>query len=289
MAVEKKTLGTHKIYIEQMCRISFFFSRRWMKERIQEKPHGELLRDHTPLLYHALNYLDYETKWNNPDCLRIMAKADLLQEMPPSEFEDRMWAEIKDLALERAEKFYPESVGVAVSKDWNAGSLKYDPPVKGLSPNYCNFHIANAVAPKSIFDDPGYLPKCFIELMNKSEKDYGYDTLHTTTWLNDNPRWLRLFPREWHDNLSPWTDDVSWHFGYWGQLVTAHGTFNKKAGLCVREQGKLKYKTRSSHCSFASMRKHIKTEVMQYETKLKKTGKQGFTLIERMSRKGTEN
>lgn len=256
-ALEKKTLLEHKEYIEQMCRISFFFARRWMMERSPKKTLGKVLRDHTPLFYHALHYLDYENKWNNSDCLEIIAKADKFQKLLPSEFEGCMWAEIKDLAMERADKFYQESVGMRIPKDWNAGSLKYDTPRPGLPPNYCNFHIANAVAPKSIFDDPGYLPKCFIELMDRSEKEYGYDTLHTATWLDDTIRWLALFPQEWFDNLSPRTNDVSWNFGDWGQLVTASGTFNKNVGQYVRECGDLKYKCRSSHCSFTAMRKHL--------------------------------
>jgi len=253
----KKTLEEHKAYVEQMVRLSFFFARRWLKGQSPEKPLGELLRDHTPLFHHALDYHDYETKWNNSDCLQIAAKVDDLQGLPENEFEERMYAEIKNLAMERAERFYLESVGVTVPKDYNAGSLKYDPPKSSRPANYCNFHIANAVSPKSIFDDPEYLPGCFRELMDKSEKEYGYDTLGTSTWLDDNPRWLRLFPREWHDNLSPRTDDVGWNFGNWGQLVTARGTFNEKAGQYVRENGKLKYKARGSHCSFAEMRKYL--------------------------------
>ena len=254
--IGKKTLEEHQAYVEQMARISFFFARQ-LKDKTPDKSVGELLRDHTPLFYHALNYLDYETKWVNPDCQRMMKLADELARAPTAEFEELMWAEIRDLAMERAERYYPESVGVRIPPDYNAGSLKYDPPRPGLPPNYCNYHIANAVFPKSIFDDPEYLPKCFRELMDKSAKQYGCDTLHTSTWLDDNPRWLRLFPKEWIDNLSPSSSDVYWHFGYWGQLLTARGTFNEKAGRYVREHGELRYKCRGSHCSFVEMRKHL--------------------------------
>jgi len=255
--IEKKTLKEHKEYVEQMCRISFFFARRWLKEQTPEKTIGELLRDHTPLLFHALNYLDYDTKWDNPDCTKIMDMASKFQNMSPSEFEERMWTEIKEPALERAEKFYPVSVGVKMPEDWNVGSLKYDPPKPNLPANYCCFHIANALAPRSIYDDPRHLPECFLELMERSEKEYGYDTLWTATWLNDTPRWLAIFPEEWTKNLSPGDTLASWHFGFWGQMVTARGTFNEKAGRYVRENGMLKYKIRASHCSFASMRKHL--------------------------------
>ena len=256
MRIKKKSLEEHKEYIEQFCRVSFFFA-GLLKNKVRNKTISEFLRDHTPLFYHALNYLDKETGWNNPDCLQIMKKANELEISSGQEFEEIMYREVRDLAMERAEKFYSTSVGVQVPSDWNVGSLKYDSPSQKLPADYCKFHIANAVAPKSIFDDHEYLPKCFIELMDRSEKEYGYDTLYTETWLNDTPRWLALFPQEWHDNLSPATDNVTWHFGHWGQLVSARGTFNYKAGDYLRENGYLRYNNRSSHCSFQAMRKHL--------------------------------
>ena len=255
--IVKKTLAEHKGYVEKMSRLSFFFARK-LKDRTPDKTVGNILRDCTPLFFHALDYLDYETKWNNPDCLRIAAKADELQELQVSEFEERMYAEIKDLAMTRAEQFYPVSVGILMPEDWNVRSLKYDTPRPNLPPNYCNFHIANALAPRSIYDEPRHLPECFMELMDRSEKEHGYDTLTTGTWLNDTPRWLALFPEEWTANLTPRGDGSTWHFGYWGQMVTARGTFNEKAGLYSREYGKLRYESRGSHCSFAAMREHLK-------------------------------
>jgi hypothetical protein len=93
--------------------------------------------------------------------------------------------------------------------------------------------------------------------MDKSEAEYGYNVLYTVTWLNDTPRWLALFPEEWQNNLSSGSANIGWHFGYWGQLVTARGTFNEKAGRFLRDNLELKYKLRSSHCSFKSMREHL--------------------------------
>jgi len=254
--VEKKTLEEHKTYVEQMARLSFFVARR-LKHKKPETLISELIRNHTPLFFHALNYVDYETQWHNPSCMRIAAKADEVAYLPAPDFEERVFAEIRELAMERAERFYPKSVGIWLPEDWNVGSLKYDTPRKDRPPNYCNFHIANALAPRSIFDDPLHLPGCFMELMDQSEKEYGYDTLTTGTWLNDTPRWLALFPEEWTNNLSERNDGFRWHFGCWGQMVTGRGTFNEKAGLYIREHGVLKYKNRGSHCSFTAMRQHL--------------------------------
>ena len=79
---------------------------------------------------------------------------------------------------------------------------------------------------------PLHLPVCFMELMDRGEKEYGYDTLTTGTWLNDTPRWLAMFPEEWINNLSGSDDGFGWHF-----VVTARGTFNetrKPANMSAR-------------------------------------------------------
>jgi hypothetical protein len=254
-----KTLDEHREFVEKMARMSFYFARR-MKDKTPEYTVGELLCRRTPIFYHALEYQDYQTRWDNPDCRPIIARANELGDLPPEEFEERMFDSIRDLAMERAEKFYLQSVGMPghIPPDWNAGSLKYDPHTPKLQPSWCCFHIANALAPRSIYADPRHLPECFFGLMDNSAKEYGYDTLYTVTWLNDHPRWLALFPEEWHQNLSERNDFVGWSFGYWGQVVTARGTFNEKAGQFAREHVALKYKTRVSHCSFENMRAHLR-------------------------------
>jgi hypothetical protein len=250
-----KTRDEHRQYIRAMTRLSFFFGYNWWLKHAAEESISHVLRDRTPLFHHALNVMRNEGE-SHPPWQSLLARAEALA--PAQEFEDRLFADVREFADGRADRFYPESVGIRVPPDWNAGSLKYDNPAdRNLPANHCNFHIANAVAPKSIFADPEYLPHCFIDLMDGSERDYGCDTLRTFTWLNDEPRWLRLFPQEWHDNLGPRSDTVSWNFGHWGQLVTARGTFNEKAGQYVREHGELRYRPRASHCSFRAMREHL--------------------------------
>ena len=258
-----KTLEEHCEMVEQMGKLSFFLASRWRKEKRSDKTPGELIRDHTPFFYHGLNHLDYKTKWDNPECQRILAHADELQQLPPEEFEVQMWAFVRDHAMKRAEQFYPESVGIKVDPGWNCGSLKYDPPAEHptLPPGKVVFHIANAVSPHSIFDDPAYLPHCFLLLMKEAELRFGCNVLCTSTWLNEKQAFLDCFPQEWHCNLSPRPETMqlpSWHFGWWGQLITRRGTINPQMVNFIRENGILKYLCRSSHCSFENMRKHLK-------------------------------
>lgn len=259
MTIPLKTCEEHREYVEHLARISFYFARRWLKAKYPEHSMGELIRDHTPLLYHALNYLDNATQWDNPDCHRILTEADNLSLLSPDEFEDGMWEFIHPLARERAVLNYPDSVGIKVLPGWNCGSLKYDPPQTGIPPTWCTVHILNAVGPYSLFDDPEYLPACFQLLMKEGSIRFGYDTLYCGSWLNHRADWLSFFPEEWRSNLSPLSPDPvpRWHFGWWGQLVTGRGTVNPKAEIFVRENGYLKYQYRTSHCSFENMKRHL--------------------------------
>jgi len=252
-----KTPAEHREYVRSLARISFFFAYGW-REKHPEECISDVIMNRTPLFHHALDLMRNEGE-SHPKWQALLARSEavLADVRDAREFEDLMSEFVQEFADERADRSYPESVGVALREDWNVRSLKYDPPKEDLPANYCNFHIANALAPRSILEDPEHLPRCFLELMDRSEKEYGCDTLHTCTWLNDHPKWLALFPREWHDNLTPRCVTVGWTFGCWGQLVNARGTLNEKAARYLRDHGEFRYKPRSSHCSFAAMREHL--------------------------------
>ena len=262
---ELKTLEEHRKYVEGFARVSFYYARKWLVPRFPERTIGDLLRDHTPLLYHGLDYSP--AVWNDdPECQEILNRANRLAELPPDEFENTMWDEIKELAAKRADMSYPHAVGVAAPASWNCGSLKYDAPDGKLPEGWVTFHIANAVGPKSIFDDPDYLACCFLLLLKESEFRFGVNVLFTSTWLNDREAFVRFFPQEWQDNLSPRPEEKPvprWHFGWWGQLVTGRGTINPKAEEFVRKNGFLKCAERASHCSFENMRRHLKENFLK--------------------------
>ena len=253
-----KTRPEHRQFIRSLTRISFFFSYDWQRKHPEETI-SEVLTSRSPLLIHAFCLRGNEGE-SHPAWQALLARAEsaVKEANNATEFEQVMFAAPRDFAEERAERFYSQSIGVSVPKGWNVGSLKYDPPKESLPPNYCNFHISNALAPRSILDDPKHIPSCFLELMERSEAEYGYDMLHTSTWLNDHPAWLAFFPQEWHDNLGPRSETIHGNFGFWGQVVNARGTFNEKAGRHLRKHGELRYKPRHSHCSFQAMREHLR-------------------------------
>ena len=260
MMSEVKSLEEHCGYVEGLARVSFYFARKWLAPRFPEKKIGELIRAHTPVLYHGLNYSP--SVWAaDPECQDLLARADRLAELDPDAFEETLWGEVRGLARRRAELNYPTAVGVKAPASWNCGSLKYDVPKPDLPPGRVVFHIANAVGPKSIFEDPQYLPYCFLLLMKESEFRFGSNELYTSTWLNCRNAWLAYFPQEWRDNLQPEPDEPpvpAWHFGWWGQLVSGRGTINPNAEKFVRTHGHLRCFCRSSHCSFENMRAHLK-------------------------------
>jgi hypothetical protein len=155
---------------------------------------------------------------------------------------------------------YARELSGEFMKGFQCGSLRYDPPTPE-QPTTTPIHIVNAVRPKSIFDDSAYLPACLEAVMAGAARDFGADRIGTSTWLNSHPRWLALFPAEWQANLEPpeGRQDVRGNYGYWGQFITAQGTFNAKYGARLRATGKLPYPPKVSSCSFAALRDHLKT------------------------------
>ena len=63
-----KTQEEHGWYVEDLCRISYYYLRRWLVQQFPEQRPRELLKRHTPLLYHALGYLP-DTWETEPMCM----------------------------------------------------------------------------------------------------------------------------------------------------------------------------------------------------------------------------
>jgi hypothetical protein len=244
----------YKEFMERMIPLAINFAYMWKITHPMEEIR-KILNQRTNLIeLLQLNKTEQQSlvDWSN---FLDKAKSYFSEGVSKEYFEKELTCMLTPLALSRFNQYYEWRVNLF--EKYNAGSLKYDAPLSELPRNYCNFHIANMVSPKSFFEDPEYLPRCFMELMDKSEKEYGYDTLCTFTWLNSRSRWLALFPQEWHDNMSEPDNQITGNLGYWGQLITAGGTVNIRMEEYVRTHGELKYKPCKSHCSFKAMRRHL--------------------------------
>lgn len=259
----KKTYEEHREYLHSIVRLQLWFA-WWWKHNHPNESFQSILRTRVDI-YHKTNinrgtmnpaktdfddlkWLDLERhlhKLYQKHCFKGGALT----------FEDAAFRIVQPTINARTRRDYEERPYVL---DYQCGSLKYDKPNEKY-PKRVFFHIANAVAPKSIFTDKNYLPQCLTDLMNNSVAEFGADSLGTDTWLNSNPKWLELFPAKWSANMTPEDNDVKWHFGFWGQFITARGTFNTRLGRQLRETGKFPFWPRYSGCSFESLREHLDT------------------------------
>lgn len=255
---ELKTEAEHREYLDQMAALSFFFAKKWLAAEFPAERISTLLLQHTPLL-HYLNFTEKE--WtSHPDCLRILQESDELQSLSPEDFEYIMGRSVSSLAAEKAHLDYIKSDGFQITSEQQCGTLRYERSSSKYPAGYITFHVFNAVAPHSVFDEPEYLAHCFEVVMHEAELRFHADTLYTYSWLNDCRKWLHFFPQEWQDNLSPRQAKriPGWDSGDWGQLITRRGTMNMKAAAYLREHGCLPYFPRRSHCSFVNMHNFLK-------------------------------
>jgi hypothetical protein len=172
-------------------------------------------------------------------------------------FEDESISVLTPFLLLRVDRDICDITNKVDLGKYQCGSLRYDlEPVKD-NPQRISFHIANACYPLSPFADPGYFPRCFIDMMNQCQEKFKVTEISTTTWLNSYPKWLKLFPSEWSDNMGVPDTNVYWHYGFWGQFITGRRTFNHKLGQQFRDTGCIPYPMRSSWCTISAMRKHL--------------------------------
>lgn len=137
-----------------------------------------------------------------------------------------------------------------------AGCFRFDPPY-AENPKRVFFHIHNDCEPDSIFDDRRHIPRSFLALMEMAERQYAAIEIETNSWLNEHPRWLEYFPEDWRRNMLPPDTDIRWHYGFWGQFVTARGTLHEKNAAYYAQTGQFPFYPRRSWCGFAELRVHL--------------------------------
>jgi hypothetical protein len=258
---QRKSFEEHLHYVREMCKLKLWFVWTWLKQH-PEETFEQVLRCRTNM--YGLTAFGRgkgratEAEYADPAWRALLEPAKeayeaARQDADASRFERDAFA-IFRAAIE-AEACVSYAAGPP-GRGWPCGSLSFDPP-RPDHPATIHFHIANAVQPRSIFDDRDYLPKCFFCIMDTAERDHGADTLMTGTWLNSLPRWLELFPQEYRDHMGPEERDIRWGGGFWGQFINARGCFNEKYARIFRGTGLMPYARRTSWCSFKSMREHL--------------------------------
>ena len=258
MTVQPKTLDEHRDYLHEVVRLKLFFMHDWLARHPGEAP-VDVLRQRVDIYRKT----EANTGALNPPVQEWDSEAWQSLERPLLACYARCRDDIAAFEREGFEILRPsldarcerDFLDDSALKAYQCGSLRYN--VYKEPTARVGFHIANAVRPRSIFDNPHYLPACFLALMEQVEALYGATEIQTCTWLNANPKWLALFPREWHDHLEPPVENVQWHYGFWGQFITARGTFNHKLGDYVRQTRTFFYYPRNAFCSIRAMRQHL--------------------------------
>lgn len=265
MSTGPKNLKEHCQYLCDISRLKLWFLFDWLGKHPDET-FQSVLRNRIDL-YRKTDFnhggLCADTAYEMPEWLKFESRVESIYSHHKAKndgdgFENEAYSLLEDHIRNRAPLDFRNEVARRHLKEYQCGSLRYDKP-REEAPRTVFVHIANAIAPESIFADPAYLPDCFRQLMKAAEKEHDADCLTTDTWLNSHPRWLELFPEVWKTNLKPENHDVLWHYGYWGQFITARGTLNAKAAGQLRATGEMPYWPRTSHCSFADLRKHVGT------------------------------
>lgn len=257
---EKRTYQEYLDYLRDIVKLKLWFARHWLSLHPEEE-FSTVIRQRIDIirktgLYNVSDgdFPDFE----NPTWLELEKKAFEVYEATKKDsdsntFENEAYKVFQGEIEKKAPKAFAE---YSPAKNFKSGSLTYHEPDKN-SPGVIAVHIANALMPESIFDDPLYLPNCMLMLLEKSEAEFGVSILHCGTWLNSHPRWLELFPQEWLDDMSLPDENIQWHLGFWGQFITARGTFHRKNAMKFRESGKMPFAFRESDCSFESLRTHL--------------------------------
>lgn len=258
--IKNEHLKEYTELITELSKLQLWFLWNWMDMHPEEKFDDAVYNridicrktDPTPKHYDVAD-MDAE----RPEWIRIRKELKSLYTETCNDttahiFELKGFDIIKDVLARFVEASYQKDLKF---KDYQCGSLKFDPPNEDKKA--VTFHIGNAIVPQSIFADKNYLVDCFLCLMEKAEEEYNVDTLTTSTWLNSFPKWLKYFPNEWIENLSPENKSIGWHFGFWGQFISAKETFNYKYAEIFRKTGEMPFYPRRSHCSFASLRAHL--------------------------------
>ncbi len=257
--MKSKNYTEHIEYLLESTKLMLFFLWRWLKAHPDES-FQQAIRNRIDIFrktdINSGNLCPDNPEFDNPVWLKMEHQANEIyyNSRNAAQFEQYAFTVFKGNILARSERDYKYSC--QKPEGYKCGSLTYHQPNKD-DPHVIAVHIANAVAPKSIFDDPDYLPHCLYKFMNMAEKEFGCSRLHCGSWLNSHPRWLELFPQEWQDNLSEPDENIQWHYGFWGQFITARGTFHWKNAERLRRTGKMPFPFRTSNCSFKNLKIHL--------------------------------
>jgi hypothetical protein len=263
-----KSPEEHLQYLRGSVRLMLWFCHRWASDHPGED-FIRILEDRVDIfektdLHKGLLYAGDSAPKGDPVWDTLMREVKAVKEaLPPGDhdgFEQKAFELVSPLIKDRVGRDVEALRELSESEESRNGPFWWDRKLMDGEAKAINFHIYNSCYPGSIFDDPEYLPRFFIRMMDRSEREMGAKSLSTMTWMNNLNRWLNCFPPEWRGCLSEPDGNVMGHLGFWGQIITSRHTLNPAFDARIRQTGMLPYLMRRSYCSFGSMRDHLKKE-----------------------------
>jgi len=258
LAFTPKTLEEHREYLHEIVKLQLWFVHYWLEEHPEEN-FVDVLRGRVDIYRKTdvnpgtinPNVLYYD----DPRWVAMEKGAEKAYERHKNDraaFEAEAFELFRNSLDDRCERDYADQ---SECPRYQCGFLRHDLELR--ADGKLGFHIANFCSPRSFFDYPDYMKGCFLMLLDKAEHTYGTTHIATGTWLNSMPRWCEWFPEEWKTNMSEPNTSVKWHYGFWGQFITARKTFNFAYGKILRSTGKMPFYPRASFCSISAMRSHL--------------------------------
>ena len=254
-----KTLEEHRTYLYDIVKLKLFFVHSWLSSHPDES-FSSVIRNRVDI-YRKTEanpgpHTPSELFFDAPAWLDMEREAETLYKKYRSDeetFERLAFEVFRESTDRRCERDYLDT---SVLARYQCGSLRHElaPDVPGGT---LVFHIANAIRPRSIFEDRSYLYGCFDGLLEVASS-MGAKYIGTGTWLNSHKLWLSYFPQEWIDNMTDEDRNPCWAYNFWGQFINARGTFNTKYGKYMRETKLFPYYPRYSFCSLDAMRSMFK-------------------------------
>ena len=256
------TFQEHTELISELLKLQFFYLWIFLKDNPEKEFKNALYQtvdlgrklDSEPTGKDSAQANFKSEKWLQIESEMEKIYRDTKSAITPTPFENSAMQSLSAIIAQFAEKtFFKDKKYDA----YQCGCIKYDPPSKS-NPDTCFFHIGNPIAPKSIFDDPQYLKNSLLEMTRQVKEKYNANSVATSTWLNSMDQWLTYFPESWRKNLSTANTNIKWHYGFWGQFISAKGTFNHKYADILRTTKKFPFYPKSSKCSVEELHKHLK-------------------------------
>ena len=242
--MEKPSQSEHLEYLEKIVRLKLFYLHFRLK-RHPEESFRFVLR-------------------NRVDIYRKTALNTICGLCPAVDFEQPAWRAMENAAEQVYLHCGDDAEQFERALDYRATWMKRESHCGSIVPEEklqedgktLGFHIANSIAPRSFFQEPEYLRGCLRELVRYAEARHA-EFLVCSSWLNSHPRWTDCFPEEWTRGASPPESDIQWHYGFWGQFITARKTFHEKNAAYLRERRDFRYPLRHCRCSLKSLKEFL--------------------------------